>query len=178
MLRLLSFKAQGCKDLWKPSKSCHVGIHWIALAENSQMSTHMPGFQSFSDFFHHFVLAKLATSRVSLNWPILYMHITSFIFSFVNKQARWLEHFVSTAHYLTISMVQGMWENYQWIGITAHQKRFEISFEVHFLLFSGYLIELKKNKGFQKISFICVKLAFWFLRYSLPGVAVWNCPYW
>ena len=29
MLRLLSFKAQGCKGLWKPSKPCHVGIHWI-----------------------------------------------------------------------------------------------------------------------------------------------------
>ena len=104
MLRLLSFKAQGCKDLWKPSKSCHVGIHWIALAENSQMSTNMPGFQSFFRFFRHFVLAKLATSRVSFNWPIPYfenMHITSFIFSFVNKQAKWLEYFVSTAHYLT-----------------------------------------------------------------------------
>ena len=24
---------------------CHVGIHWIALAEYSQMSTHVPGFQ-------------------------------------------------------------------------------------------------------------------------------------
>ena len=31
---------------WKTSKPCHVGIHWIALAEYSQMSSHMPGFQS------------------------------------------------------------------------------------------------------------------------------------
>ena len=28
------------------------------------MSTHVPGFQSFSGFFHHFVLAKLATSSI------------------------------------------------------------------------------------------------------------------
>ena len=27
-------------------KPCHVGIHWIALVEYSQMSTHVPGFQS------------------------------------------------------------------------------------------------------------------------------------
>ena len=51
MLRLLSSKAQGRKDFWKPSKPCHVGIHWIALAEYSQMSTHVPGFQSFFIFF-------------------------------------------------------------------------------------------------------------------------------
>ena len=33
MLRLHSSKAQGHKYLWKPSKPCHVGIHWKALAE-------------------------------------------------------------------------------------------------------------------------------------------------
>ena len=27
----------------KPSKPCHVGIHWIGLTEYSQMSTHVPG---------------------------------------------------------------------------------------------------------------------------------------
>ena len=72
----------------KPSKPCHVGIHWIAFTEYSQMSTHMPGFHSFFMFvciilywphlshrqhkgkltsnhhlcmslLHHFVLAKL-----------------------------------------------------------------------------------------------------------------------
>ena len=35
MLRLLSFKALGCKDFLKSSKPCRVGIHWIALAEYS-----------------------------------------------------------------------------------------------------------------------------------------------
>ena len=42
-----------------PSKPCHVGIHWIALTEYSQMSTHMPGFQLFlKGLLHHFVRAK------------------------------------------------------------------------------------------------------------------------
>ena len=46
--------------LRKPSNPCHVGIHWIALAECSQMSTHMPGFL-------YFVLAKLAISSIRVN---------------------------------------------------------------------------------------------------------------
>ena len=46
MLRLLLPKAQG-----KPSKPCHVGIHWIVLTEHSQMITHVPGFQTFFRFF-------------------------------------------------------------------------------------------------------------------------------
>ena len=41
-------------------------IHWKALAEYSQMSTHLPGFLSFSGFLHHFVLTKLATSSISV----------------------------------------------------------------------------------------------------------------
>ena len=62
MLRLLLSKAPKYKDFWKTSKPCHVGIHWIALTEYSEMSTHVQGFQSiFSVFFHYFVLAKLAS---------------------------------------------------------------------------------------------------------------------
>ena len=38
-----TFVAKGCKD----SKPFHVGIYQIALTEHSQMSTHVPGFQSF-----------------------------------------------------------------------------------------------------------------------------------
>ena len=62
MLRLLSFKAQGCKDFWKKttSKLCHVSIYWKALAEYSQ--THLPGLQP--GFLHDFVLAKVATSSI------------------------------------------------------------------------------------------------------------------
>ena len=67
MLRPLSPKGQRCKDFWKPYKPCRVGINWIALAECSQMSTHMPGFQSFFRFFASFVLVKLATSSTGVN---------------------------------------------------------------------------------------------------------------
>ena len=40
----------------------------MALAEHSQMSTHMLGFQPFSGLLHCFVLDKLASSRVSDNF--------------------------------------------------------------------------------------------------------------
>ena len=67
MLRLLSSQEQGCKDYWKWSKPCHVGIHWNALSEYSQMSTNEPRFQSFFMFFlYHFVVAKLATSNIRI----------------------------------------------------------------------------------------------------------------
>ena len=60
-LRLLSSKAQ--RRNLKKSKPCHVGIHWIALAEYFCVSTNVPGFQSFfSGVLHHFVIAKLATA--------------------------------------------------------------------------------------------------------------------
>ena len=35
------------KYFWKPSKSCHVGIHWKALVKYFQMTTHVPGFPDF-----------------------------------------------------------------------------------------------------------------------------------
>ena len=59
MLGLLLSKAQGCKQRFlKPSKPCHVGIHWIALAEFSQMSTHIPRFQSFLKIFASFCIGQ------------------------------------------------------------------------------------------------------------------------
>ena len=41
------------------------------------MSTHVPGFQLFSAFLHHFVLAKLATRsiRVKVTYPIENQHL-------------------------------------------------------------------------------------------------------
>ena len=44
MLRLLSFKAQWRNYFWKPYKPCHIGLHWIALADECLVSTHVPGF--------------------------------------------------------------------------------------------------------------------------------------
>ena len=64
MTRLISSKAQGCKDVSKPSKSCHFGIHGKALAEHSQMSTHMLGFHEYFRFLRHYALDKLATSSI------------------------------------------------------------------------------------------------------------------
>ena len=71
MLRLLLPKAQGRKDFWKSSKPYHVGTHWIALAEYSQISTHMPGLQSFLKHVRIIlVLTDLASSshRVKHEW--------------------------------------------------------------------------------------------------------------
>ena len=49
-------QAQGCKDFLNTSKPCCVGIHRIALAEYSQMSIHIPGFQSFFKFLFCIIL--------------------------------------------------------------------------------------------------------------------------
>ena len=80
---LLSPKAQGCKDFQKPSKSGQVGIHWKALAEYSQMSTHLPGFQSFFTFLQNFALAKLATSSKRVN--IIFKHKDAKLFKKTSK---------------------------------------------------------------------------------------------
>ena len=69
MLRLLLSKAQGCKDFWKTLKPCLVGIHWKALDEYSQMSTHVPGFEAP---LHHFLLQKLATSSIRVKLTSLF----------------------------------------------------------------------------------------------------------
>ena len=62
--RLNPYSAEA-KDFWKPSKPYHIGIHWIVLTENTQMSTQLPGFQPFfKGFLDHFVLAKVATSLI------------------------------------------------------------------------------------------------------------------
>ena len=61
----------------KTIKTYYVGIHWIGLTEYSQMSTYVPGFQTyFSGFLHcvfcivlfAFVFAKLATSSIKISY--------------------------------------------------------------------------------------------------------------
>ena len=47
----------------------HVGIHWISLAEYSQLSTHVLGFRSFSGFLHLCILAKLTTGNIRVKFP-------------------------------------------------------------------------------------------------------------
>ena len=86
MLRLRSSIGQESTDVWKPSKPCHIGIHWVALTECSQMSTHVPGFQSFFfRFLHHVVLATLATRNIRVNlWTprSVRNHLTTMIIFF------------------------------------------------------------------------------------------------
>ena len=43
--------------IWKPSQTCHVGIHWIAHTEYSQMSM-CQGFSHFFRFFASFCIGK------------------------------------------------------------------------------------------------------------------------
>ena len=38
------------------------------------MSTHIPGFQTFFRFFHHSVLAKLATSSIKVETDLLHWY--------------------------------------------------------------------------------------------------------
>ena len=67
--RWVSSSAQEHKDLWKPSKPCHVGTHWKALAEFSQIRVPIcQGFSDFSGFLHYFLLAKLATNSIRVNY--------------------------------------------------------------------------------------------------------------
>ena len=73
-------KTQGCKDFWKTFKSCHFGIHWIAIIEYSQMSTNEPGFQSFYRFFVSFCNGKLATTSIRVEF--LYGHFFFLIIDF------------------------------------------------------------------------------------------------
>ena len=49
------------------------------------MSTHMLGFQSFSSFLFHFVLAKLASSgiRVNVQLKIMELNLITTLFIFV-----------------------------------------------------------------------------------------------
>ena len=52
------------KNILKSSEPSLVGIHMKALIEYYQMSTHVPGFQSFPALCHHLMLTKLAASSI------------------------------------------------------------------------------------------------------------------
>ena len=69
VLGKLSSESQGCKDYKNTFKPCHVGNHWITLTKYSQISTHVPGFNHFWGFLHHFVLACYFSNK-SILWKI------------------------------------------------------------------------------------------------------------
>ena len=78
-----------CKKFWKSFKPCHVGIHWKALAEYYQMSTHMPWFKSFSAFLHQFVLTKsVSSSQRARHYSFLHL------FPVLTVSISWLKYFV------------------------------------------------------------------------------------
>ena len=64
MMLNLFYPSHSSTEMWQLPKPCHVGTHWKALAEYSQVSTHLPGFQSFLRILYHFVLVKSATSSI------------------------------------------------------------------------------------------------------------------
>ena len=58
-LRLFSSKAQECKILEITLKPCRLGIHLKALAEYSQISTHLQGLSYFFGFFASFCISQI-----------------------------------------------------------------------------------------------------------------------
>ena len=76
LLMLLSSNAQKSKKLWKSSKASHVGIHWKALTEYFQMSTHLPWFQSVLSFLPSFQ-NKLATSSIRVKHRLIATRLCS-----------------------------------------------------------------------------------------------------
>ena len=126
MLRLLSSEAQGCKHFWKPSLPCHIGIHWKALAEYSQMRPICQGFSEFSGCVHHFVMAKFATSSIKVNTSLCtqfgsFPHISVWILLYLltwdrSWQACFLLLFVlsfSISLFLTLPMLRLLTSNAQ-----------------------------------------------------------------
>ena len=63
------------KGFWKTFKPCHIGIHWKALTEHSQMSTHVAGVQSFFErFFASFCIDEISHQQISVK-PFKPCHI-------------------------------------------------------------------------------------------------------
>ena len=70
-------------------KSYHVGIHLIVLVEYSQMSTHVPGFQSFFRFFASFSIGKISHQQHK-GWGWTDLCSTSRFFKRTNLMECWL----------------------------------------------------------------------------------------
>ena len=73
MLRLPSSKAQGHKDVLKPSKPCHVGIHLKAFTEYSDEYPYARVSVISQLFLCHFILVKLAVSSIRVKTYKYYM---------------------------------------------------------------------------------------------------------
>ena len=67
LLWSMSYIHAGPLDLRRPggssrgyAKPCHVGTHWIALAEYLQMRNYVPGFQSFLRHLASFCIGQIS----------------------------------------------------------------------------------------------------------------------
>ena len=111
----------------KPSKPCHVGIHWIALDEYSQMSTHMPGFRSCPFFLRHFELAKLATSSIKVKvnhlphyrWTWIWRTTVRQIFAYDGRYA-WSQSDAYHVFVICIRRILHMTDQFSWSHWVCH----------------------------------------------------------
>ena len=101
----------GAKIFWKPSKPFHVGIHWLALAEYSQMNTHTPGFQSLFSFLRHIVLAKLATTNIRVKQYLSnrdHIHLNlkkmKIQLSSIDKNQKWIIYNCSKMNFVVMNL--------------------------------------------------------------------------
>ena len=69
---------QSTRTFLKPFKLWHVGIHWIALAEYSQMSTHVP-VSHFLGFCTILYWPNLAASSIGVKVEILHSLVSFLI---------------------------------------------------------------------------------------------------
>ena len=83
-------KAQEGKNLWKPSKPCHVGTHWIALTDYSQMNTHTPGVQRFPRIFALFCIGQFSHHQHK-GW-LFHAYILKYLAVMRHSFAKYLEH--------------------------------------------------------------------------------------
>ena len=66
-------QTQECKDFCQPAKPYLVGIHWIALAEYSQMSTYLPGFLLIFRFFASLCNGQISHQQHGLRITLLWV---------------------------------------------------------------------------------------------------------
>ena len=81
--------------IWKPPKPYHVGIHWIALAKDSQVRTNVPGFQSF-------LLDNLATSSIRVNHSFILI-LQSLIPEFIALSSGQFGNYMATSQLIILA---------------------------------------------------------------------------
>ena len=159
---LLSSRTQGHKDLWKSFKHCHVGIHWIALLEYSQMSTHIPGFQSFACSGAPFCFGQISHQQHK-GWEM-----KNFAGRYLNKTKKWRIYVAGfwiklVAYNLLHPFALGMYKFSDTYGNILITKQYfgkyltEFFFHLAYALFR-YLFQKYLSKNYFLILQICVQI--------------------